>query len=218
MDDETLLSADRVLLLGRQGAGKSLVGRLLAGRLDSEFFSMGEVLREAAHGDTEDAREIRRLLDAGHGLPPALSYGLLEAALAARAHDGPLIIDGIPRLADQVGRVRELLGQEPTAVVVLDVPTPIAIDRLMSRVLCEACGWPHGPGWPSSDGRCTGCGSALAARPDDTAAGIARRLETWRVHARPITRYYEGLGVLRTVRADTPASDVVQAVIDALAG
>jgi adenylate kinase family enzyme len=119
----------------------------------------------------------------------------LETALAARAAVGPLVLDGVPRLADQVGRVRALLGREPTAVIVLEVPTPIAIDRLMNRTTCEACDWPHGSGWPSSDGRCTQCGGTLTARADDTVAGIERRHETWGMEARGIVRYYEGLGV-----------------------
>lgn len=101
-------------------------------------------------------------------------------------------------------------------MIVLEVPTPIAVERLVNRELCEACSWPYGPGWPSSDGACTQCGGTLATRRDDTPAGIARRLETWRVHGRPIMRYYERLGVLRTVRADLPALDVVQAVSEAL--
>lgn len=216
MPDEPLLSPEKVLLLGRQGAGKSLVGRVVAGRLDGAFLSMGDVLRAAAAIDSEEAREFRRTLDAGDGLPPATSYSLLEAAIAAEAKHVRLILDGVPRKADQVDRVRSVLGQEPSAVVVLEVPTPVAIDRLMSREVCESCSWPHGPGWPSDDGACTQCGARLLPRPDDTSAGMARRLETWRVHSRPIVRYYAHLGVLSTVRADLPVRDVVDSVIGVL--
>lgn len=194
------------------------MGRLLAKRLDADFLSMGDILRMTARGQTKDARKIAELIDSGRGIPSGLSYELLSAAMAAREATRPLVLDGVPRLADQVGDVRALLGHEPTAAIVLEVPTPIAIERLMSRVTCASCNWPHGPGWPSSEGRCAQCGGPLATRPDDTAEGIARRHETWGMQARRITRYYEALGVARTIRADVPVLAVVQAASEMLAG
>ncbi len=215
LPDKPLSTHDRVLLLGRPGAGKGLVGRLLALQLGAEFFSMGDLLRAERRRESEHSRLIGELIEAGNGVPPELSYSLMSSVLNSRVGDGPLILDGVPRRADEIERVRELLGGEPTAVVVLEVPTPIAVHRLESRRTCEACGWPHGPGWEAQDGCCTSCGGQLAARRDDFPAGIARRHEVWRSEEQEIIRYYERLDVARTIPADAPALRVLERVIDA---
>ncbi len=216
MDDQLRLGLDRVLLLGRQGAGKSLVGRLLARRLAADFFSMGELLRAVAGSNAELADTIGLLIDAGAGVPPELSYRLLGERLADREHDRGLILDGVPRMANELSRVRKLLSGEPTAVVVLEVPTPMAVDRLLTRSVCEGCGWPHGPGWPPRGSKCSQCGAPVSARADDTVEGIELRHEVWGREARDIVRHYDDLGLVHPIRADGPPRDVVQAVFDAL--
>lgn len=207
-----------VLLLGRQGAGKGLIGRLLATHVRGDFLSMGDVLRtEQAHA-THLGLEIGRLIDAGHAVTPAVSYGLMANALAARPTPGPLVLDGIPRRVSEVERVTELLGREPSAVIVLDVPVPIAVERLLNRQSCQGCGMPHGPAWPARNGRCRSCEKALSPRPDDSdVVKISHRLEVWGMESRAICGYYDRLGVLHEVIADGHVNEVLERVIAAFA-
>jgi adenylate kinase len=214
--DESLPGDALVLLLGLPGAGKGLVGRLLGARLAADFFSMGDLLRLERARESKRGTAIRQCIDEGIGVDPSLSYGLMASALSTREHPSALIVDGIPRRAPEVGRVRALLGYEPTAVIVLDVPTVVAIDRLTTRTSCIDCGWPYGPGWPAPEGLCAHCGAGVVSRPDDSPLGIERRYEVWGKEARDVIGYYERLGVLSTVRADLPPLEVVRRAADVL--
>jgi adenylate kinase len=207
-----------ILLLGRQGAGKGLLGRLLASRLRRGFLSMGDVLRAEPRRGTALGLEIGRLIEAGDGVPPDTSYGLMAGVLATRRHDEPLVVDGIPRRAGETCRVRHLLGGEPCAVVVLDVPTPIAVARLRSRQSCRECGMPHGPDWPPFEGRCRSCRGAVDPRADDhDLEAIDRRMEVWGMEAREIIAYYASLGVVHRVAADAAVPDVLERVLAVVA-
>ncbi len=206
----------RVLLLGRQGAGKSLQGRLLAERLDADFFSVGELLRAEQRSGTPLGVEIGLLIGAGKAVPPDTSYGLLRAKMNERDQDRAVIIDGIPRVLDQVGRVRAVLGGEPTRVVLLEIPTVIAVARLQSRLTCMKCDWPHGPGWPSHDGHCTYCDGALEPRADDANDAIGLRHAFWGAEGAEVVDYYERLGVVHRVRADQAVWTVERSIVAVL--
>jgi adenylate kinase len=210
-------SSERILLLGRQGAGKGLIGRLLAGEIDGCFVSMGDLLRAEQRRGTDLGREIGRLIHAGYGVPPDVSYPLMARALKTRRAAAPLVLDGVPRRANEIGRVQALLGAEPTAVVLLDVPVPMAVERLLGRQTCRGCGMPHGAGWPPLDGQCRDCGDAVYARPDDAEfTKIRRRLEVWGSEARSIVAYYGELGLLSQVQAEVRVSEVLARVVAAL--
>lgn len=174
---------------------------------------MGDLLRAEQARKSELGRKIGRLIDNGHAVPPDVSYGLMVSAIAARVGHGPLVLDGVPRLVDQTCRVRHLLGGEPHAVVLLDVPVPVAVHRLLTRQTCERCGMPHGPDWPTVGERCQHCGGGVDERADDEPEKIWRRLDVWGLQARAIVTYYDDLGVLSTIPADREPSDVLDLVV-----
>lgn len=210
--EEDAQDPERILLLGRQGSGKGLVGRLVAKRRGAQFISMGDVLRAEQRRDTDLGRRIGDRIDAGHGVPPDISYELLTAALPAARES--VVVDGIPRRADELGRVHKALGGEPSKVVVLDVPTPMAVERLLSRRSCSDCGMPHGPGWPPLDDRCRSCGARVLPRPDDgDLTRLHRRLDVWGFESRAIVGHYARKGLVSEVAADAPVLDVVDRVM-----
>jgi shikimate kinase len=93
-------SDDHVVLIGMMGAGKSTIGRRLAGRLDWAFWDNDEALR-AATGQT--AAEVQQ----AHGQPELhrLENELLREALARRtpavlAAAGSVVLE--PELVDGV--------------------------------------------------------------------------------------------------------------------
>src|SRR4051794_28513149 len=111
-----------VLLLGEQGSGKGTLGRELSNTLGALFLSGGDLLRAEARKDTARGREVAERLAAFEGVDIEISYGVLEDALRANSGPTPLLLDGYPRVADQIERLVGLLGGPPDCALVLHVP------------------------------------------------------------------------------------------------
>ena len=208
------------LLLGRQGAGKGTIGRIVQREGLLQFLSAGDVLRIESRAHTDLGRRIAAVLRGGDGIPTAESYPLIARAIHALP-PGPVLLDGCPRRSEEVELVHELFSSEPGLVLELDVPSPIALDRLLARRTCRTCEAPYGPLVPTAkDGRCAACDGAVGRRDDDTIEALRRRLAVWDVESRRIMRYYSAR--TRVVRVDatrTPslvAADVIHLVRVAL--
>lgn len=204
-----------ILLLGRQGAGKGTVGAFLARELDAVHLSAGELLRARVAAGGQGALEIRAQIDRGLAVPVETSYGLLGERLRALPRDELLILDGYPRDASELPVLGELLGGEAHLVLLLNVPTPIAVSRLLARETCECCGAGYGPGVPSgSPGVCDGCGGALAHRADDSPQALGHRLEGWASRSPAILAHFRQTESLVEIDASGPSSDVNRRALD----
>jgi adenylate kinase len=200
----------RVLLLGMQGSGKGTVARHLVTALGAVHIGAGDLLRRHVKQGGPWAEEIdTRINREGRGVDERISYGLLERSLAATSSDQLLIIDGYPRLAGQIPLLLSILGRDPTLALLLELPRPIAVSRLLWRETCETCEAPFGPESPSlRDGACDRCGGVLERRDDDTPAKIGRRHDVWQTESSAILTFFDGLGLLETIDASRPVDQV----------
>jgi shikimate kinase len=128
--------ADRILVVGMMGAGKTTIGRAVAARLGWRYYDNDELLRRAAGKDTRAVQEedgepaLRRAESAA--LTIALTEsGPLVAGVAggvvtdpldrARLRDGGFVVwlrASIETLADRVaGTDRPWLGDDPHAAL-----------------------------------------------------------------------------------------------------
>jgi adenylate kinase len=207
----------RVLILGEQGAGKGTLGRRLERSLPATFLSAGDLLRAEAKRNTPRGREVARRLAAYEGVDVGISYGLLEEALRAWDHSTALVLDGYPRMVDQLERLHELIGGLPDHVLVLHVPTVITVGRILSRLTCESCGRTYGP-WvpPSGSERCDGCSGLLRHRDDDALPGLRKRQAVWKQHGFSIVREYREAGVVSDIDASRAPAEVCDAALSAL--
>ncbi len=186
-----------ILLLGSQGAGKGTLGAILAGELGAVHLGAGDLLREQVRSGGRWATEIQDQIDRGLGVATEISYGLLEERLGSLAEDVGVVLDGYPRDLDELPRLERLLGGEADLALLLNVPRPIAIGRLLGRETCEECSASHGPGVPArSAGRCDRCGGALVRRADDSPPAIARRLDGWSSRGPAIADHFREAGTL----------------------
>lgn len=213
-----------LVLLGAPGVGKGTQGALLVERAGMCQISTGDLLRDAVRRGTPLGERAKGYMDAGELVPDALILDLVREVLVAdTAGDGGFLLDGFPRTIPQAEALDELLAQldRPLdAVLVINVPEQILVQRLSGRRSCPACGAVYNIYFdpPREAGICDRCGGALVERADDTAETVRRRLEVYRRQTEPLIEYYERSGTpVQQVDGDQPAGDVARQIARVLA-
>jgi adenylate kinase len=192
----------RLIVLGRQGAGKGTQCARLAERLGVVHVATGDAFRAAIAAESQLGREAARFVAAGELVPDDLAVEVVcEALERAAVQEKGFVLDGFPRTERQAQRLDALLAPAKIDVVVdLWVETDVVLRRLLSRRVCVDCervsaAVPNSHG-PAS---CARCGGTLARRADDTEPLIRRRLAIYEAEARPVLSWYASQGRLRTV-------------------
>lgn len=213
-----------LVLLGAPGVGKGTQGALLVERAGMHQISTGDLLRDAVRRGTPLGERAKGYMDAGELVPDALILDLVREVLVAdTAGDGGFLFDGFPRTIPQAEALDELLaqlGRPLDAVLVINVPDQILVQRLSGRRSCPACGAVYNIYFepPREAGICDRCGGALVERADDTAETVRRRLEVYRRQTEPLVEYYERSGTpVQQVDGDRPADDVARQIARVLA-
>ena len=188
----------RLVLLGKQGAGKGTQAKSLAGHYEIAHLSTGDLFRAQAAAGTAFGLEAKRFMDDGELVPDAIVMGVVEECLAP---GGPLadgyILDGFPRNKAQAVELERLLDGSPLhAIVHLDVPREVVVARLSERRVCVKNGAhiysvmkPPAQLWI-----CDECGGEVVQRDDDNPDAINKRLDTYERDTRPIREFYKESG------------------------
>jgi adenylate kinase len=203
----------RLVLFGRQGAGKGTQSVRLAAHYGAPHISTGDMLREAVAAGTDFGRKAKEYMDAGQLLPDDVILGIVEERLAAAdvQADG-FLLDGFPRT---VGQAEALLGMTPVDVAVdLDVPEDVVLQRISSRRVCESCGRIYSVAEPpASDWVCDTCGGSVVQRDDDTPEAIRKRLDAYAASTVPTIEWFAGQGLLLTVDGVGAPDEVAARII-----
>ena len=210
----------RLLVLGRQGAGKGTQGAILAGRLGIPHVSTGNMFRAEVAAGTPLGNRVSHYLDEGALVPDDLVLELVASQLGgAEAHAAGYLLDGFPRTLRQGQALLEVLGPDAVDLAIdLDVPTEVVLPRLASRRVCEGCGagTTVAPGTPDG-GTCALCGGTLVRRADDTDEAIARRLALYDEETAPLREWLDEVGVLVVVDGTGEPAEVAARVAAAVA-
>ena len=192
----------RLVLLGKQGAGKGTQAARLAAHFGTEHFSTGELFRAAAAEGTPAGLDAKRYMDAGELVPDETVIRLVEERFA---EGGPLndgfVLDGFPRTLPQAQALERVLEGRPVELALdVDVPTEIVLDRIAGRRVCGECGRTYHLNFrPAVNWTCDTCGGAVVQRDDDTEEAVARRLDIYQHQTVPIIDFYRDLGKLVVV-------------------
>lgn len=206
----------KLILLGAPGAGKGTVAKLLTKIDGSVQISTGDILRAAVAAGTELGKKAEAAMKAGDLVSDDLIMGIMEERLKEDDCKNGYLLDGFPRTIPQAEALKELLakmGEELDAVVNIDVPRDVILDRLTTRRTCEDCGAIYNvkSNPTKEEGKCDACGGAVVQRDDETEEAISNRLDVYNEKTAPLAGFYEKEGSLLTVNATS--SD---AVIDAI--
>jgi adenylate kinase len=201
----------RLVMLGRQGAGKGTQCTRLSRHYVVPHISTGEMLRAAVKEGTELGRKAAEIMNEGGLVPDDVMIGIVDERLD---HDDTTrrgyILDGFPRTVPQAKALAEITAGRPLDLVIdLDVPKEIVLRRLASRRVCADCGANYSVDKPPRyDCVCDNCGGEVEQREDDTPAAIEKRLAEYERETAPLIGWYRDLGLLELVDGQGTTTEV----------
>jgi adenylate kinase len=179
----------RLVLLGKQGAGKGTQGDLLARRFAIQHLSTGQLFRDSASVGVAAGLEAKDYMDRGELVPDDIVVAVVEERFAnPREVENGFVLDGFPRTEFQAKELDRILGSHRLDLVIdLEVPTALVVQRLLAR-----------------------------NREDDTEESISRRLELYESETKPLVDFYRERGLLTTVDGDGTEDEVFDRLLAAI--
>jgi len=161
--------APRLVIFGRQGAGKGTQCAFLTGHYGAVHISTGDMLREAVAAGTEFGAQAKPFMDAGQLLPDDVMVGVVRERLSEPdvAEHG-FLLDGFPRTVPQAEAL--CAEVEVDLAVNLDVDESVVRSRMLDR-----------------------------GRDDDTPEAIDKRLAAYAEQTVPTIAWFEATDRLVTV-------------------
>jgi len=206
-----VVSGVRIVVLGKQGAGKGTQCVRLSHHYVVPHVSTGDMLRAEVKARTELGRRAQSIMDRGELVSDELIMEMVGRRLSqADSVSRGFVLDGAPRTIAQAKMLDELLAPRTLDLVIdLAVPTFIVLRRLAGRRVCTDCGTNYSVSSPPIiKGVCDVCGGEVVQREDDTEDAIRRRLELYDRQTAPLLDFYRAANVLASVNG-TGSPDIV---------
>jgi adenylate kinase len=209
----------RLVLLGRQGAGKGTQCQRLSRHYVVPHISTGDMLRAAVREGTEFGRKAKEIMDRGELVSDEIMGGVVDERLDRddTRHRG-YILDGYPRTVPQAELLEKITASEPLDLVIdLVVPTEVVLERLASRRVCTDCGANYSVDAPPKYGWvCDNCGGDVVQRADDTPEAIQKRLDLYERETAPLIAWYAARDLLTEVDGLGSAEEVTARLVAAI--
>ena len=214
----------RIIIIGPPGAGKGTQGRFLARYFRVPHLATGDLLRDALRdGKNAELSRAARVISSGDMVSDGVANALVFAKLSEPGAECGWILDGYPRTVVQAEALLGFLHKRNEAInaaLALSVSEKTVLLRLGGRMVCENCAasFHRRENPPRIDDKCDGCGSTLLVRPDDTEAGIARRLGLFYERTAPLASWFGVRNLLQNVSGEGSAETVRARCLDAALG
>ena len=213
----------RIVLTGAPGCGKGTQARLLKEKLQIPHLSTGEMLRAEAQTGSALGSQIKALIDKGNLVPDEMIIDMLSKRIENKDCENGFILDGFPRTLPQAKALDKMLKDKDIkldAVIEIQVPDEIIMERSLGRYACMKCGQGYHDKYqkPKVYGVCDVCGGTeFYRRIDDNRTTVQNRLVNYRALTYPTIPYFEKEGLLKCVDG-TGSIEAVAKKIDDLLG
>jgi adenylate kinase len=198
-----MIPGARLIILGRQGAGKGTQCVRLSRHFVVPHISTGDMLRAAGREGTELGKIAKQVMDAGSLVGDEIMVGIVEDRINRDdARSRGYILDGFPRTVPQAVQLDRITADRPIDMVIdLDVPRELVLKRISARRVCRDCGTNYvaAGNERAEESICEVCGGEVLQRDDDTPDAINRRLDLYEEQTEPLIEYYGNDGRLVVV-------------------
>jgi adenylate kinase len=216
-----MIPGARLIILGRQGAGKGTQCVRLSRHYVVPHISTGDMLRSAVREGTALGAAAKMVMEAGGLVSDDVMIGIVRDRLnAPDADTRGYILDGFPRTIDQADALDAItgeIGKPIDAVLDLNVPREIVLERISSRRVCRDCGTNYtASGVEPSPWICDVCGGDVMQRGDDTPESVNRRLDLYEEQTFPLIRHYGDQNRLSVVNGIGHPDSVFERLVKAV--
>ena len=208
-----LRTCTKIFIVGPQGSGKGTQSHLLADYLKIPTFSMGQLLRDEVAAKSEIGKRIAKTLEEGKIVPEEVSGDILKERIRRPDVVCGYILDGYPR---NMRQYESFVFEDPTHMIVLEVPRDVSIARLSGRLTCLSCGNSVSEGKKFHEGSACTCGGVYGRRTDDTPESIARRLDIYEKETSEVIALYEKRGLVRRINGVGTIQQIHKRILKAL--
>ncbi len=178
----------RLVIFGRQGAGKGTQCARLSEHYQITHVSTGDMLRGAADAGTPFGLQAKEIMDRGELVPDDVMIGLVNERLHEDDCSHGFLLDGFPRTLDQVDALEELLAPASVQLALnLDVPEDVVMDRMLAR-----------------------------GREDDTPDAIRKRLDLYEAQTAPLLHWYSDRDLALRIDGVGTEDEVAQRLVNAI--
>jgi len=188
-----VIPGGRLVVLGKQGAGKGTQCVRLSHHYVIPHISTGDMLRGETKAGSELGLEARQYMTDGKLIPDGVVLKMVAQRLDQDdTRTRGFVLDGFPRTVAQAEGLDDLLDPASLDLAInIVVPTPLVLRRLASRRVCEDCAAIYSTAAPPRVGWiCDVCGGEVIHREDDTEAAIHKRLDLYEQETQPLIAWY----------------------------
>ena len=188
-----MIPGARLIILGRQGAGKGTQCVRLSRHYVVPHISTGDTLRAAVRERTDVGLAAKEVMDAGSLVSDEIMIAIVDERLhRPDAETRGYILDGFPRNVAQAEALDKITIDRPLHLVIdLDVPRDVVLARISARRVCRDCGTNYtASGQERQPWICEVCGGDVLQRADDHPDAVNRRLDLYETQTAPLIEYY----------------------------
>ena len=181
-----------IILFGPPGAGKGTQAQIIVDERGVVQLSTGDMLRSAIAAGTELGMKAKQIMDAGQLVSDEIMVGMISERMAEDDCANGVILDGFPRTVAQAKALDAMLDVRGES---LDKVIEIQVDEvaLFARIEKRAA-------------------ETGAARSDDNADVLAKRLKVYHSNTAPVLPYYREKGLLMSVDGMQAVEKVSEAI------
>ena len=210
----------RLIIFGRQGAGKGTQCTRLAAHYGIPHISTGDMLRASAATGSEFGQMVKAIMDDGGLVSDEVMEGVVRERLSMPDAEVGFLLDGYPRTPPQAAFLDGVLAPRGVDLAInLEVPEDVVVERIGRRRVCESCGTIYALGDESADtGTCAKCGGSVVQRADDTEESVRKRLAAYQTQTAPLMAWFDERGALVEVDGVGDPDVISAALVAAIDG